>query len=83
MGTIKDLSPLEGLAVKELFLDGCDAISDLAPLLTLPKLQSFSLERRVYTTGSKPPILAKKRNAEVIEELRGRGALVKVQCELR
>ena len=76
---ISDLSPLAGLAIEELSLDGNDAIDDLAPLLAMPKLKSVSLERRVYATGSKPPILAKKRNAKAIDELRGRGVEVKVQ----
>ena len=40
---VTDLSPIQGLPLEQLFLDGCDALTDLGPLTNLHKLRTLTI----------------------------------------
>lgn len=75
---VEDLSPLAGLPLEHLTLDGCHDSSsrdivDLAPLERMPSLRSVSYRRYGRVPGDEHPALSAFDNARVLASLSERG----------
>ncbi|MGW7051134.1 DUF6892 domain-containing protein [Streptomyces sp. NPDC054887] len=81
---VRDLSPLAGLPLEHLTLDGCHDgshanVIDLGPLERMPSLRTVDYRRYARVRGDEHPVIAAFDNARVIDALAQRGVTLALE----